>query len=44
MAGAAAAAGLTLDHRVAVELNGEPVVTDGHLPLVRADRVTFLVS
>jgi molybdopterin-guanine dinucleotide biosynthesis protein A len=44
VAGAAAAAGLTLDRRVAVELNGEPVVSDGHLPLVRADRVTFLVS
>jgi molybdopterin-guanine dinucleotide biosynthesis protein A len=43
VAGAAAAAGLTLDRRVAVALNGEPVVTDGHLPLVRADRVTFLV-
>ncbi|HEX3923531.1 MAG TPA: molybdenum cofactor guanylyltransferase [Streptosporangiaceae bacterium] len=43
VAAAAAAAGLTLDRRVAVELNGEPVVTDGHLPLVRADRVTLFV-
>jgi molybdopterin-guanine dinucleotide biosynthesis protein A len=43
VAEAAAAAGLTLDSEVAVELNGEPVGSDGHLPLVRADRVAFLV-
>jgi molybdopterin-guanine dinucleotide biosynthesis protein A len=43
VAAAAAAAGLTLDRRVAVELNGEPVVTDGQVPLVPADRVMFLV-
>ena len=42
LAGAAAAAGLVLDGRVTVELNGGRITADGQTPLATGDAVHFL--
>jgi molybdenum cofactor guanylyltransferase len=44
VAGAAAAAGLTLDGRVAAALNADQVTRDGQTPLVTGDTVFFLAA
>ncbi|HEV8648226.1 MAG TPA: molybdenum cofactor guanylyltransferase [Actinomycetes bacterium] len=44
LAGAAAAAGLTLDRHVVAALNGDQITRDGELPLVAGDTVAFLAA
>lgn len=41
LAEAAAAVSIPSDHHVLVALNGDRVLLDGHLPLVRGDKVAF---